>query len=128
MKLGVSWRPEAAQRLSRLPWAQRKAIERAVEALRVAPDDGHCIENVCGGFRETIASGYRVFCLTRAGRVEVTGLRRAWPQSHQLLAPARLPRPTTPSCSVRTAQRVLTKLEPYWQAAPGVLVRASQVC
>ena len=74
MKLDVSWRPEATQGLSRLPWTQRNA--RAVEALRATPDEGHCIENVCGGFRETIAGGYRIFYLTKTDRIEVTGLRR----------------------------------------------------
>ncbi len=77
MKKRLAFRPEAARGLSRLTYRQRSAIEQAVEKLRSAPEAGREIENVCGGFREALAGNYRIYYLTWADRIEVTGLRRA---------------------------------------------------
>ena len=76
MKLDVRWRPQSARGLSKLSFEQRSAIEQAIDRVRDVPDEGERVKNVCGGFHEIIAGGYRVFYLVEADGIQVTGLRR----------------------------------------------------
>ena len=76
MKLDVIWRPQSARGLSRLSFEQRTAIEHAIDKLRIIPNEGERVIDVCCDFREIVAGGYHIFYLANPDNIEVTGLCR----------------------------------------------------
>ncbi len=72
----IVWRRQAAQGLGRLPYELRLAIERAVEELRTAPDQGYGVKNACCDVQRIAVGGYYIFYIIHADYIEITGLRR----------------------------------------------------
>lgn len=75
-KRDISWHAAVSRSLSRLPRAERDAIDREVERLSWEPDEGRYALDHCDAFREVIVGRYKLFYLTRGDRIDITGLKR----------------------------------------------------
>ncbi|HHJ06485.1 MAG TPA: hypothetical protein ENK24_03185 [Anaerolineae bacterium] len=75
-KRDVHWYPAVSRSLSRLPHAERNAIDREVDRLSWEPAAGRYALDHCDAFREVTVGRYKLFYLTRGDRIDITGLKR----------------------------------------------------
>ena len=75
-KRDISWHAAVSRSLSRLPRAERDAINREVERLSWEPAEGRYALDHCDAFREVTVGRYKLFYLTRGDRIDITGLKR----------------------------------------------------
>ena len=75
-KRDIHWYPAVSRSLSRLPRAERDAINREVERLSWEPAEGRYALDHCDAFREVTVGRYKLFYLTRGDRIDISGLKR----------------------------------------------------